>query len=77
MSVLRGLLQDLGAELQDEKIEYDSGAKATQGKAAKVRMVFTPQAHLLLCVRLCDTAGSPADDLSLWLHVLLTVQQAS
>ncbi|XP_045913140.1 uncharacterized protein LOC123975585 [Micropterus dolomieu] len=35
MSVLRGLLQDLGAELQDERIEFDSEAKATQGKAAE------------------------------------------
>ncbi|KAL7399657.1 hypothetical protein ABVT39_028048 [Epinephelus coioides] len=35
MSVLRALLQDLGAELQDEWIEFDSEAKATRGKAAE------------------------------------------
>lgn len=44
MSVLRRLLQDLGAELQDERIEFDSAAKATQGKAAEVRIKFTLQA---------------------------------
>lgn len=44
MSVLRGLLQDLGAGLQDERIELDGEAKATQGKTAEVRMVFTLQA---------------------------------
>ncbi|XP_076597397.1 uncharacterized protein LOC143327105 [Chaetodon auriga] len=35
MSVLRGLLQDLGAELRDERIESDREAKATQAKAAE------------------------------------------
>ncbi|XP_023271312.1 uncharacterized protein LOC111661859 [Seriola lalandi dorsalis] len=35
MSVLRGLLQDLGAELRDERIEFPSEAKAMQGKAAE------------------------------------------
>ncbi|XP_069383346.1 myosin-3-like [Paralichthys olivaceus] len=35
VSVLRGLLQELSAELRDERIEFDSGAKATQGQAAK------------------------------------------
>ncbi|XP_042347003.1 LOW QUALITY PROTEIN: uncharacterized protein LOC121946488 [Plectropomus leopardus] len=35
MSVLRGLLQDLVAELRDEGIETDSEVKATQGKAAE------------------------------------------
>lgn len=47
VSVLRGLLQDLGAELWDERIEFDSEAKTPQGKAAEVRMVFTPQACAL------------------------------
>lgn len=72
MSALRGLLQDLGAELRDERIEPDSEAKAKQGRAAEVRMANTHQAcvSLLLCVRLCDTAGSPADDPSPWPHVL-------
>lgn len=44
MSVLRGLLQDLGAELRDEQIRFDSEVKATHGKAAEVRVVFTLQA---------------------------------
>ncbi|XP_040908484.1 uncharacterized protein si:ch211-197l9.2 [Toxotes jaculatrix] len=35
MSVLRGLLQDLGAELRNDRIEFDSEAKATQGKATE------------------------------------------
>ncbi|XP_040007648.1 LOW QUALITY PROTEIN: uncharacterized protein LOC120803345 [Xiphias gladius] len=35
VSVLRGLLQDLGAELWDERIEFDSEAKTPQGKAAE------------------------------------------
>lgn len=50
MSVLKGLLQDLAAELQDERIECDSKAKATPGKPAEVRMVFTPQACVPRCV---------------------------
>lgn len=50
MSVLKGLLQDLAAELQDEQIECDSKAKATPGKPAEVRMVFTPQACVPRCV---------------------------
>ncbi|XP_051281872.1 uncharacterized protein LOC127377754 [Dicentrarchus labrax] len=33
LSVLRGLLQDLGAELRDERIEFNSEAKARQDKA--------------------------------------------
>lgn len=41
MSVLQGLLQDLGAELRDERIEVDSEATAMQGRAAEVRTVFT------------------------------------
>lgn len=43
MSVLQRLLQDLGTELQDEGTEFESVPKATRGKAAEVRMVFTPQ----------------------------------
>ncbi|KAG7216001.1 hypothetical protein INR49_003523 [Caranx melampygus] len=35
LCVLRGLLQDLGAELQDERIEFSNEAKAAQGKAAE------------------------------------------
>ncbi|CAB1455094.1 unnamed protein product [Pleuronectes platessa] len=35
VSVLRGLLQELSAELQDERIELDSRAKAAQGRAAE------------------------------------------
>ncbi|XP_039864146.1 protein SOGA1 isoform X2 [Simochromis diagramma] len=38
MSVLKGLLQDLAAELQDERIECDSKAKATPGKPAERRV---------------------------------------
>lgn len=44
MSVLQGLLQDLSAELQDERTEFESASKATQGKAAEVRTVFIFQA---------------------------------
>lgn len=40
MSVLQGLLQDLGAELQSERTELKKAPKA----AAEVRMVFTLQA---------------------------------
>ncbi|XP_030588499.1 protein SOGA1 [Archocentrus centrarchus] len=36
MSVLKGLLQDLSVELQDERIECDSEAKATPGKPAEL-----------------------------------------
>ncbi|XP_029362597.1 uncharacterized protein LOC115046402 [Echeneis naucrates] len=35
MSVLRGLLQDLGAELRDERAELNAEAKATQEKTAE------------------------------------------
>ncbi|XP_034731436.1 uncharacterized protein LOC117947007 [Etheostoma cragini] len=35
MRILGGLLQDLGAELRDEQIEFNSEAKTTQGKAAE------------------------------------------
>ncbi|XP_032375930.1 uncharacterized protein LOC116692053 [Etheostoma spectabile] len=35
MRILGGLLQDLGAELRDERIELNSEAKITQGKAAE------------------------------------------
>ncbi|XP_035864377.1 uncharacterized protein LOC116043620 [Sander lucioperca] len=35
MCMLQGLLQDLGAELRDEQIEFNSEAKTTQGKAAE------------------------------------------
>ncbi|KAE8292910.1 Protein SOGA1 SOGA family member 1 [Larimichthys crocea] len=47
ISVLRRLLQDLGAELQDERIEFDSAAKATQGKAAEraARSIFHDERH--------------------------------
>lgn len=70
MSVLRGLLQNLGAELRDERIAFDSEAKAKQGKVAEVRMVLSFQA----CVPpLCDTAGRPSDDLSPCPHVLWTL----
>lgn len=37
MSVLRGLLQDLGSELRDD-------TKVKQCKVAEVRMVFIPSA---------------------------------
>ena len=72
--MLRGLLQELSAELQDERIELDSGAKAGRGQAAEVRMVFTLQARTPpLRVGLCDTAGSPADDPSPWPRLLLAL----
>lgn len=61
MSVLRGLLQNLSAELREEQTEFNSEAKATQGTASEVRLVFTLQACFPpLCV------WSPADDLSPW-----------
>lgn len=44
MSALQGLLQDLSAELQDERTEFESAPKAAQSKAAEVRAVFTLQA---------------------------------
>lgn len=44
MCMLQGLLQDLGAELRDEQIEFNSEAKTTQGKAAEVTVMFTLQA---------------------------------
>ncbi|XP_029995867.1 uncharacterized protein LOC115423229 [Sphaeramia orbicularis] len=45
VSVLRGLLQDLGAQLQDEQIGFDSDSKAMRGKAAKfaVNGIFTDE----------------------------------
>ncbi|XP_035500988.1 uncharacterized protein LOC118316855 isoform X2 [Scophthalmus maximus] len=49
MSVLRGLLQDVAAELRDERIEIDSGAKATQDKAAEC-----PVTGFLLDDRPCE-----------------------
>lgn len=74
--VLRGLLQDLGAELRDERIEFDREAKNTQSKAAEVEMMFTLQACFPpLCARLRAATASPADDLFAWPHVLLTVQR--
>lgn len=44
MSALQGLLQDLSAELQDERTEFESAPKALQSKAAEVRAWFTLQA---------------------------------
>lgn len=44
MYALWGLLQDLGAELRDEQIEFNSEAKGAQGKDAEVRIVLTLQA---------------------------------
>lgn len=50
MSVLRGLLQNLSVELRDEQTEFNSEAKATQGMASEVRLVFALQACFLpLC----------------------------
>ncbi|XP_028266726.1 uncharacterized protein LOC114439135 isoform X2 [Parambassis ranga] len=46
VSMLQGLLQDLGAELRDELIEFDSQAKGTSGKAAEaVGDVFSDGRH--------------------------------
>lgn len=42
--VLRGLLQDVEAELRDEQNEFGNAAKATQ--ASEVNVVFTLQAYL-------------------------------
>lgn len=42
MSALQRLLQDLGAELQGEGIEFGSMPKALQAKAVEVRAVFNP-----------------------------------
>lgn len=42
MSALQRLLQDLGAELQGEGVEFGSVPKASQAKAAEVRTVFNP-----------------------------------
>lgn len=42
MSALQRLLQDLGTELQSEGVEFGNVPKASQAKAAEVRMVFNP-----------------------------------
>lgn len=42
MSALQRLLRDLGTELQSEAVEFGNAAKASQAKAAEVRMVFNP-----------------------------------
>lgn len=44
MSALQGLLQDLSAELQDERTEFESAPKVPRSKAAEVRAWFTLQA---------------------------------
>ena len=48
-SVLQGLLQDLGAELRDERIELDSEANAALGRAAEVRTALTLRACVSSC----------------------------
>ncbi|XP_071333219.1 uncharacterized protein [Trachinotus anak] len=55
MSVLRGLLQDLGAELRDERIEFNSEAKATRGKAAECA-VFQDE-RPCEAYRICSSKG--------------------
>lgn len=55
MSVLRGLLQDLGAELQDEPTEIKSTPKVAPGKAAEVRMLFSPSG-MTLPPAVCEAA---------------------
>ncbi|XP_041656185.1 uncharacterized protein si:ch211-197l9.2 [Cheilinus undulatus] len=47
MSVLRGLLQDLGTELQDDPVDFDTQAKATQVKAAEAALssIFQDNLH--------------------------------
>lgn len=49
VSVLRRLLQELGAELQENKSEFSRTSKAAEGRRAEVRRAGI---HLLLCVRL-------------------------
>lgn len=49
VSVLRRLLQELGAELQEDKSEFSRMSKAAEGRRAEVRRAGIP---LLLCVRL-------------------------
>jgi len=44
MSVLRGLLRDLGAELRDDWLEVNSRVEGTWSKDAEVRMASTLQA---------------------------------
>nr|XP_020491664.1 uncharacterized protein LOC109985601 isoform X1 [Labrus bergylta] len=47
MSVLRGLLQDLSTELQDDPTDFGSQAKATQGKTAEktISNIFHDKQH--------------------------------
>lgn len=49
VSVLRRLLQELGAELQEDKSEFSRPSKAAEGRRAEVRRAGT---RLLLRVRL-------------------------
>ncbi|KAI3357477.1 hypothetical protein L3Q82_015892 [Scortum barcoo] len=58
VSVLRGLLKDLGADLRDEWIEFDSGAKAARGKAAEcpVSGIF-PDEQCSEADRMCSSKG--------------------
>ncbi|XP_018542876.2 protein SOGA1 [Lates calcarifer] len=58
MSVLRGLLQDLGAGLQDERIELDGEAKATQGKTAERAVTgFFRDERPCAAGRICSSKG--------------------
>lgn len=47
MSVLRGLLQDVSVELQDEPTGIKSKPNVAPGKAAEVRMLFSPSGMTL------------------------------
>lgn len=59
MSALQRLLQDLGAELQGEEVEFGNAPKVSQAKAAEVRMEFNPrvgpsiqrEVPLIICLR--------------------------
>ncbi|XP_008276087.1 uncharacterized protein LOC103354480 [Stegastes partitus] len=58
LSVLQDLLQDLGAELRDKRIEFDSEAEAAPGKAAErsVSDVFHDGPHCE-ADRICSSKG--------------------
>lgn len=55
ISVLRRLLQDLGAELQEDRRELNRTSKAAEGRTAEVRKAGI---RLLLCVRLRSSGKS-------------------
>ncbi|XP_037628423.1 protein SOGA1 [Sebastes umbrosus] len=61
MSALRGLLQDLGAELRDERIEPDSEAKAKQGRAAECAGIFHDEADRTCSSKVKRLRVSPHD----------------